>query len=95
MAYRNPKLLAVVRLLPCVNCGAVGTQAAHSDLLEHGKGIGLKGSDAAIQALCPLCHYSEGNGNRLNRAERRAMTFECISKTLIRLIEAGLIEVSK
>lgn len=94
MAYRNPKLLAAVRQLPCVNCGAVGTQASHSDLLEHGKGMGLKSSDAAIQALCPLCHFDEGNGNRLSRAERRAMTFECISKTLMKLIETGLIKVA-
>lgn len=93
MNYRNPKLLAAVRLLPCVNCGAVGTQAAHSDLLEHGKGMSLKSSDAAIQALCPTCHHEEGNGNKLSRAERRAMTFESISGTYIKLMELGLIKV--
>jgi cytochrome c553 len=94
MNYRNPKLLAAVRLLPCVNCGALGTQAAHSDLLEHGKGTSLKGNDSAIMGLCAACHHDLGNGNKMNRAQRREMTFICISKTLMQLIERGLIKVA-
>lgn len=93
MNYRNPKLLAAVRLLPCVNCGAVGTQACHSDQLCHGKGMGLKSSDAAIQSLCPACHYEEGNGNKLSKEERRIMTYEAIANTYVQLMERGLLKV--
>lgn len=96
MAYRNPKLLAAVRQLPCVNCGAVGTQAAHSNLVELGKGIGIKSSDAAIMSLCVQneCHFKLDNGNKMSKAERRAFTYEMIAKTLMKLIETGLIKVA-
>lgn len=92
--YRNPKLLSVVRLLPCVNCGAIGTQAAHSNQLEHGKGTAIKAHDFAIQSLCPKCHFELDNGKEMSKAERRSFTYEMIAKTLMRLIEQGLIKVA-
>lgn len=95
MNYRNPKLLAAVRLLPCVNCGAMGTQAAHSNQLCHGSGTGIKASDAAIMALGVQCgcHFELDNGNKLSKEERRIMTYECIANTYIQLMERGLIKV--
>jgi hypothetical protein len=93
MAYRNPKLLAAVRLLPCVNCGVVGTQAAHSNQIQHGSGTAIKSGDNYCMALCPKCHFSLDNGNVLTKAERRLMTFEGIAESYARLMEKGLIKV--
>ena len=89
--YRNAKLLAAVRSLPCVNCGMVGTQAAHSNQLEHGKGQSLKASDAAIMALCVQnsCHFNLDNGNKMSKLERRDFTYEMIAKTLMNLLRNG------
>lgn len=94
MAYRNPKLLAAVRLLPCVNCGALGTQACHSNQIEHGSGTAIKAEDSAIQSLCPTCHFDLDNGNRMTKAERREFTFEAIAKTYMELMKRGLIKVA-
>jgi len=93
MAYRNKKLLEAVRGLACVNCGAHGTHAAHSNQIEHGKGTGIKASDAAIQALCPVCHAELDNGKEMSKAERREFTYRSIANTLIQLIEQGKLVV--
>lgn len=94
--YRNPKLLAAVRTLHCVNCGIEGTQAAHSNQLEHGKGTGIKANDSAIMALCVHngCHFALDNGNQMNKAERREFTYEMIAKTYMRLMEQGKLVVA-
>lgn len=99
--YRNEALLAVVRLLPCVECGKVGhTQAAHSNQLRFGKGRGLKASDAAIMALCgpgfgmPGCHAELDQGSHMTKAERYAFEYEHIALTLIALLEAGFLVVN-
>ncbi|MGS6161306.1 hypothetical protein ACVGWB_05085 [Enterobacter mori] len=68
--YRSKKWLAAVgQIERCVLCGAWGTQVAHRN---EGKGMGLKTDDCATAALCICCHDSIDNGNKLNRAERRA-----------------------
>lgn len=95
MNYRNPKLLAAVRLLSCVNCGAIGTQAAHANLIELGSGTAIKAKDSAIMALCVQnqCHYELDNGKKMSKAERREFTYEMIAKTYMKLMERGLIKV--
>lgn len=102
MTYRNDKLLAAVRKLPCAACGQVGrTQAAHSNQLRFGKGKGLKASDAAIMALCASnfgkvgCHAELDQGSRMTKAERHAFEYEHIALTLIALIEMGYLVVAK
>lgn len=102
MIYRNSDLLAAVRKLPCANCGQVGrTQAAHSNQLRFGKGRGIKGSDAAIMALCgptcgkPGCHAELDQGSKMSKLERQAFEYECIAVTLIQLIEEGFLVVNK
>lgn len=95
MTYRNRDLLGVVHELCCVNCGAHGVQAAHANLQEFGKGMGTKASDAAIMALCPACHYELDQGKTMTKAQRWDFQMECIAKTLVQLLERGLLEVPK
>lgn len=95
MTYRNRDLLGVVHELECVNCGAHGVQAAHANLQEFGKGMGTKASDAAIMSLCPSCHAALDQGKDMTKDQRRAMQFECITRTYVKLMERGLIEVAK
>lgn len=102
MIYRNEKLLAVVRQLPCAHCGIAGrTQAAHSNQLRFGKGRGIKGSDAAIMALCAPnygavgCHAELDQGSKMTKLERYQFEYEHIALTLIALIEEGYLVVNK
>lgn len=102
MIYRNELLLAAVRRLPCASCGICGrTQAAHSNQLRFGKGRGIKGSDAAIMALCAPdfckagCHAQLDQGSAMTKLERYAFEYEHIALTLIALIEEGFLVVDK
>ena len=92
--YRNKKLLELARNHDCVNCGADdGTVVAcHANLLELGKGRGLKASDAGVSFLCHSCHRELDEGDS-DRGSKRAFTYEMIAKTLIRLIEEGSLRV--
>ncbi|MEI1732886.1 hypothetical protein V8P92_02075 [Acinetobacter baumannii] len=54
---RSTKRLNVIRALPCVRCGYPHSQAAHSNSGKHGKGKGIKASDAFTVPLCHKCHF--------------------------------------
>lgn len=95
MTYRNRDLLGVVHELCCVNCGKSGVQASHANLSIFGKGGAHKASDAAIMALCLACHYELDQGKTMTKAQRWDFQMECIAKTLVQLLERGLIEVAK
>jgi 5-methylcytosine-specific restriction endonuclease McrA len=58
MNYRNRKILDEARHHECQYCGRDdGTiVAAHSNKLEHGKGMGIKAHDVFIAFLCCECH---------------------------------------
>jgi cytochrome c553 len=94
MNYRSPKLLAAVRRLPCVECGAANSQAAHANLIELGKGKGIKAHDSAIMALCSACHAELDNGNSMSRDELRAFQYRAIVRTHMALWAMGLVEVA-
>lgn len=87
--YRNKKLLELLRKLPCQNCGANdGTVcAAHSNDSRHGKGMGIKASDACVAALCYRCHSALDHGKELSKAERKEMWLEAYANTMRWLIE--------
>ena len=70
---RSPKRLAEIRKLPCVRCGNPNSQAAHSNLSKHGKGRGIKASDAFVIPLCFKCHAAFDRFELGNRAESEAM----------------------
>ena len=64
MIYRNPKLIKLVRNIPCQHCGIQSETvcAAHRN---EGKGMGIKVSDALVAALCYECHYTLDMGKNL------------------------------
>ena len=53
----STKRLNEIRALPCVRCGYPHSQAAHSNSGKHGKGKGIKASDAFTVALGNKCHF--------------------------------------
>lgn len=95
MTYRNKRLLEACRELPCQHCGASdGTVcAAHSNWYSEGKGRGLKASDAAVAALCFICHALLDSGKDLSREERRLMWLEAYVRTMMLLIERGILKL--
>ncbi|MEO0700199.1 MAG: hypothetical protein AAFY81_10880, partial [Pseudomonadota bacterium] len=64
------------------------------NLLCFGKGMGHKASDAALMALCLVCHAELDQGKTMTKAEKRDKQMEWIAKTSVALIEAGLLEVA-
>lgn len=70
---RDAKRLAAIRKLPCVRCGNPNSQAAHSNSAKHGKGRGIKASDAFVISLCFKCHAAFDRFELGNRAESEAM----------------------
>ena len=70
---RSSKRLAKIRKLPCIRCGNPNSQAAHSNSAKHGKGRGIKASDAFVIPLCAICHAAFDRFELGNRAESEAM----------------------
>ena len=70
---RSPKRLAEIRKLPCVRCGNPNSQAAHSNSAKHGKGRGIKSSDAFTVPLCAICHAAFDQYKLGNREQSEAM----------------------
>lgn len=96
ITYRSEGIRRAVASLPCACCGKPGpSQAAHSNLPEHGKAMASKASDAATFPLCPECHREYDQGKRYTREERRRLAYEWITSTHIALVERGLLEVAK
>ena len=78
---RSPRRLAEIRKLPCVRCGNPNSQAAHSNSAKHGKGRGIKASDAFVIPLCFKCHAAFDRFELGNRAESEAMFEMWLVKT--------------
>lgn len=97
MNYRNRKLLDMAEGQCCVMCGAQdGTVvAAHSNLSEHGKGMGIKAHDCMVAWLCYRCHAEYDQGRRMSREERRDFILTAICKTHQEMWIKGLIGVTK
>lgn len=86
---RNPKRLAEIRKLPCVRCGNPNSQAAHSNSAKHGKGRGIKASDAFTVPLCHSCHSQFDRFELGNRAESEAMFEKWLVKTELMMRKGG------
>lgn len=62
MTYSNRRLLDISHEAPCMlqlnvpGCGNHPSVPCHSDMLEHGRGVGHKSSDALAVPGCPACH---------------------------------------
>lgn len=95
--FRSSRLLSLADGQGCVSCGRQDgtTVAAHSNLGEHGKGMGMKAHDGMTAWLCLSCHAELDQGRRMTREERRLFTLESICKTYMQLWNQHLIEVKK
>lgn len=60
--YENRRLLDLAHEAPCMlqlgipGCGNDKSVPCHSDMLEHGKGVGMKSHDYLAVPGCPVCH---------------------------------------
>lgn len=74
MTFRSRKLLNAIHDLPCLarfphDCSQYqGVEPAHSDLQEHGRGVGLKTADWAVAALCHTAHMMLDTFDREQKA---------------------------
>lgn len=78
---RSTKRLNEIRALPCVRCGYPHSQAAHSNLGKHGKGKGIKASDAFTVPLCHKCHFLFDTYQLGTRQESEVMFDQWLEKT--------------
>lgn len=92
MIYRNPKLIKLVRDIPCQHCGIQSETvcAAHRN---EGKGMGIKVSDALVAALCYECHYTLDMGKDLTKEEKRDMWNRAYITTMQYLWEHEMIGI--
>ena len=81
-----------VAALPCASCGIVGySQAAHSNLYAHGKGLGLKADYMATFPLCCTrpgevgCHFRFDQRMGMTREESDLRTEAYIANTVLAL----------
>jgi ferredoxin len=90
---RSRRLLDMARDQPCVSCGADdGTiVAAHSNLLEHGKGAGHKSHDCMSAWLCYRCHSEYDQGKTMTKDQKRDFILTMICRTNIRLWQLEMI----
>ena len=86
---RDPKRLAEIRKLPCVRCGQVPSQAAHSNSAKHGKGKGIKASDLFTVPLCHSCHSQFDQYKLGNREQSEAMFEKWLVKTELMMQKGG------
>lgn len=95
--HRDRKLLDLAEGMPCVMCGNEDgtTVAAHSNLLEHGKGRGIKADDCMSAWLCYRCHTRLDQGGDMSKQERRDFTLTAICRTVQELFKRGFIGVIK
>jgi len=94
IAYRNPQLLKLAKNAPCSICCSYGTTvSAHSNLLEHGKGMGRKADDCYIAFLCHSCHANIDQGAEPYDA-KKLKWFEAMAKTYYWLLTKGYLIIN-
>lgn len=88
--YRDPNLLKLAKgekcLLQCSDdcMGDEGstTVAAHSNLMEHGKGKGLKAQDCFTVWSCHNCHSLFDQGGSFAREEKRDIFYAALLRQI-------------
>ncbi len=80
---RSEKLLRLAKGQRCVMCMADDDTivSAHSNLQEHGKGMGFKAHDCMVAWLCHACHSKYDSGTRMNKEEKRDYILTAICRT--------------
>lgn len=93
--FRSPRLLALAEGMNCVSCGIDdGTVvSAHSNLLDHGKGKGIKAHDGMTAWLCFACHSEYDQGMKMSKEDKREFILTMICRTHMKMFDLGLLEV--
>lgn len=100
--YRNPKLLALAKGMPCQHCGSeIGVVAAHSNFAVHGKGKNLKAHDCFVAFLCSTkCHpwldydYGVMDGYSSKRDDKLLFFTIAMQRTMSMLLRTGQIKLA-
>lgn len=94
MTFRSPKLKKAANGQPCVLCRSVGTTvAAHSNSLEHGRGMGHKAPDYYVAYLCQGCHDRvDGRAGGLTKDEKRQLWVTAFIRTVAVWFEQGIVK---
>jgi hypothetical protein len=89
---RSKKLMEAYRAIPCQSCGRDDGSVcgAHANLMEFGKGRGIKASDDKCASLCSRCHAAVDSGYSMSREERREMWLRAHHRTVEELTKRGL-----
>lgn len=88
--YRDPDLLKLAKGEKCLlqvsdQClGEEGstTVAAHSNLMAHGKGKGLKAEDCFTVWACHKCHTIFDQGGSFSREEKNDLFYEALLRQI-------------
>jgi len=97
MEYRNQKILDAAEGERCTmgspycNDDPRSVCACHSDEQVHGKGRGIKAHDIFVFFGCTGCHHWYGS-SEVPREQKREYFHYAHARTLIRLIEKGVIK---
>ena len=87
---RSPKLMKLVRNLPCQNCGTEdGTVCGAHTNWGGGKGRSIKADDNLIAALCHRCHSMIDQGS-MPKADRQELWERAHAKTVEQMLFYGL-----
>ena len=99
---RSEDLRRAVSTLPCADCGIEGySQAAHSNLYEHGKGRGMKADDRFIFPLCcdrpgvRGCHTKHDQLIGVTAGKAEENTRRWIIWTYAQLVEREILKIDQ
>jgi len=95
--FRSAQLLSLARGQECVMCGANDDTivSAHSNLMEHGKGMGMKAHDGMVSWLCHHCHSNLDQGRGSSKEDKRTYILTAICRTYMKMWDLNLLKVRK
>ena len=99
--YRNKKLLNAARGQQCqiqiddvCNGNPDTVVAAHSNQLQHGKGMGIKSHDCYVAWACSNCHFEIDQGSKLSRQEKDEYWQIGFQKTILQMFLQDIVSVN-
>lgn len=99
MTFRSRKLLDIAHEAPCmlqiapIGCGVNPSVPCHSDLLQHGRGVGHKSDDCMAVPGCPACHDLFTRAY-LGRQGYRDLWQSAFERYIVWLFENGKVRVA-
>jgi ferredoxin len=98
--FRSQRLLnqargrhCTIRIPGVCNGNPETVVAAHSNQLQHGKGMGIKAHDCYAAWACSSCHAEIDQGNKLSRQEKDEYWQAGFERTILQMFLLGIIVV--